>query len=426
MHIKFLTFKSKAFISLLCLNSLNRSWQRKLSKEQTYISDRIKYVIDKNYIHSECKDINGLTVPAVETIFGGEWWKNGMRHRDDKDSNNQILPAVVMSYIEEWWKNGMRHRDDKNKHGLTLPAVITKNCKEWWVNNKLHRDDKAEYDSLCNYSSIFSVNYKKTFILPAYIYHRPYIGTECKWYVNGKLHRNDKDANGFSLPAYMNNFTGENLKQWYVNGVLHRDEKFHLSICSNSLLLPGTYYQNKDFIIFPRNEAYGYYDDNKTLVPYTLPAEISNSHIAWYKNGKRHRDDKDKYGQFLYAVLCSDHKEWWIDGVRCNKNKILFPIVEKIYQNNTNLNVQNIAYIYYGILFLYIENYVYIIDENGYYDKNNIYVANEHPNFLKTDRKKYLYLQRYTKEYKELKSYYSDKKCIIYKFHTKLDVVENF
>jgi hypothetical protein len=76
---------------------------------------------------------NDLPAVKSEGGNGGEWYKNGKRHRDGG------LPAVVNDKEQEWWVDGKRHRDDG------LPAVENNNEQEWWVDGKLlHRAATAK------------------------------------------------------------------------------------------------------------------------------------------------------------------------------------------------------------------------------------------------------------------------------------------
>jgi hypothetical protein len=110
--------------------------------------------------------------PAVITLSGCEWRRDGEFHRSDG-------PAINYSDRQEWWVNGQKHR-------LEGPAVIEgenpRQNREWWLNGRLHNDTG-----------------------PAIHRYNGYMA----WYKAGKLHRKDG-------PALIDQ---DGRKRWYIEGL---------------------------------------------------------------------------------------------------------------------------------------------------------------------------------------------------------------
>jgi len=106
------------------------------------------------------------------------------------------------------------------------------------------------------------------------------------WCINNFSHREEKDENNYILPIIIYS-TGS--KIWMRNGKCHRDERERRDSskqdrCESGLTLPACIYS-------------------------------SGGYKAWYKNDKRHRNDKDENGRVLPAVVWNNkYKEWWLNG----------------------------------------------------------------------------------------------------------------
>jgi len=164
--IKFLSFKSKAFISLYSLDSFKRTAQRKISILQQYIivSNNAKFYYISNSLHREEKNRNNLVLPAYTNLLVSKtiYYKNNKQHREDKDKNGYSLPAIEYKYYEIiYMKNGKKHRDleDKDCHGNTLPAYYHVDqfdniYEEWCYKGKLYYVDKNKNDFFNQYAII--------------------------------------------------------------------------------------------------------------------------------------------------------------------------------------------------------------------------------------------------------------------------------
>lgn len=222
------------------------------------------------------------------------WTKNGNFHRD-----NDLPAKVLSSGVKEWWVSGKRHRDAKDEKGLTLPAIERPNgTKEWFKQHQRHRDDKDE----------------NGLTLPAVI-------SEMKI----KVQKGGK--------SFYKTFVS---KQWWANDKLHRDDK-----ATGVPSIDG----NVDFDLLISESAKKF--DDTFVKGATLPAIIFfdpnkkfELKLIWYKNGKKHRDDKvscfvEKSISFdgkngvqlltLPAVINgTQRREWWQNGLnhRGDKNEV--------------------------------------------------------------------------------------------------------
>jgi len=136
--LSFLSFKSKEFISLISLYSVQSKSKRCLSQLQTTINKSdiyIEYIVHQR-LHREERELNRI-LPAIITDDGRSryWYKNGRYYRD-RDENGRLLPAVIWNDgTQEWWKNGQIHRDDTDDNGRVLPAVIYWDGSQYWCIN---------------------------------------------------------------------------------------------------------------------------------------------------------------------------------------------------------------------------------------------------------------------------------------------------
>jgi len=214
----FVLFKSKNFISLLSLSSIQRKSQRLISNSQSIktIIGRLYNITIYDRKHNENKDCSNLTLPAIfdERLYYREWYKNDKKHRDEKE-NNYTLPSCIYTNDEDisyWFKNGKSHRNERDENGLVLPAFIhsfaDQKVMAWYIDGKKHRDDKIN-----NYT------------LPAV----EYAWGDKEWWKDGKCHRDEKDENGALLPAIIRNpemehflFSNGKEKEYWINGVVQK------------------------------------------------------------------------------------------------------------------------------------------------------------------------------------------------------------
>jgi len=105
--------------------------------QKIFLNNVQEYYSMNGKLHNECKDENGLVLPAVIYTSGTQlWYQNGKLHRDEKDENGLVLPAVIYtSGTQRWYQNGKLHRECKDENGLVLPAIIyADGTPEWYQN----------------------------------------------------------------------------------------------------------------------------------------------------------------------------------------------------------------------------------------------------------------------------------------------------
>jgi len=284
MKSTFLPFKSKQFISLLSLICNHRKQQRYVSVLQTEITEHDETVSKRinNFLHSEEKDKDNLTVYTIRKRDSRSWYKNGKYHRQDKISINgriETLPALIFGDGSMFWaKYNFMARDDKDENGYYLHNTFS-NCGKIWITKefKLHRDEKGHYGDLENGYFDRNGNFI-AYTLPAVIN-----GNKKEWWINGELFRNDKDKNGLTLPTIV----GKYIQKWAIgkNKILHRDER----------------------------------DKNGKQ----LPAVIGIfGHKEWWINGKRERNEYDKNGNSLPQVEAHYFQDEWIENDEIIKTKV--------------------------------------------------------------------------------------------------------
>jgi len=200
---------------------------------------------------------------------------------DGKIHRDDDCPAVVYHGVE-WWKNGHRHRKTTGSAGRTLPAVHRNGTSEWWVNGKLHREDRDE----------------DGYTLPAVISE----GYQA-WYQHGLMHRSsssDETKGNLRLEGDLPALVLSNGRQeWWKEGKRHRLNGPAVSYPDGR----GEWWREG---VMHRDET----DKHGT----SLPAVITSVTRKWIKNGKLDRNDGP-------AVILSEHgryrcEEWWVDGKR--------------------------------------------------------------------------------------------------------------
>lgn len=209
-------------------------------------------------LHGKLHRDNDL--PAVEgnetrTKGYGEWWQDGLRHREGD------LPAFVKWHAQMWWRRGVLHRDGD------LPAVIDGKKMEWWKDGVRHRDGD----------------------MPAIIdVHLDGVGVTKEWWSHGQRHR-DGDR-----PAFTKTAGTFDVKEWWCHGKRHRDGD-----------LPA-------FIQLGKWKMQEWYKNGETHRDGDLPARIwstpDEAVQEWWWHGRRHRD----YGPA--KIIENVRQEWWKHG----------------------------------------------------------------------------------------------------------------
>jgi len=225
------------------------------------------------------------------------------------------------------------HREERDENGFTLPAVIYRN-DDGMINELAYQSEK--FNSLKSINNdlkqILSIAYsvlENGHTLPASIHS---YGSWREWYKNGKLHRDDKDNNNLILPAHISTNLSYK-KEWYINGEMKRTERDE-----DGYLLPTT--EAGDGDKYWQNKNRKYHRDEKDKNGHTLPAVISKMSSGdyipkyigfnkfWYNNNKIHRDDKELSPNgtivTLPAIIWNDGgQEWWYKGKRHRNDKDL-------------------------------------------------------------------------------------------------------
>jgi len=328
MKSTFLPFKSKQFISLLSLICNHRKQQRYVSVLQTEIkqtNNGVGYEIRNLGCHREEKDVNGYLLPAFISPDFLTWGKNGKIHRIEKDLiTKETLPAIEYTDgVNAWFIKGKVFRIDKDDKGYSLHTMF-RDSNKYWTDSKgnNYRDEKGHHGDLENGYFDKHKNFI-SLILPTIVRKN---GTK-EWYKNGKFHRDERDENGFTLPAII---YSNGTREWYKDGEKHRDEK------ENGFTLPAVVKRNGTKEWWQNDKPFR---DDKDEDGYFLPnMTVQDKHKVWLKdkNWAFHRDEKDKNGLTLPAIITiNGTKEWHIENRRRrddkDKNGNLLPTVEKFY-----------------------------------------------------------------------------------------------
>lgn len=288
---------------------------------------------DKEEVHRETKDANGLTLPAIIRTNGAKTWcKHGKEHRTDKAMVNgrlETLPSYIDGRERVWKREGEYFRDDVDEFGNLLPTEINSTGGQYWYqNNRSHRAELGKNPANDDFG----------YALPAVIYSNG----QKSWRFNGNDISRDKltsklSGTQTSIQALIKHYkkcikknTGNMADNYNVVSMLLSAHGDHLklkkwieaqNLATDELWAKYLVEYEEYHYTFSttykvwKNKKGKWHRTTKGLDGMTLPAYIGhNGATEWHVNGACHREDIGPDGLTLPASIRNGDQFWYING----------------------------------------------------------------------------------------------------------------